>query len=145
MVHYTNRQSAELLSEMRALQTLPHPCDRSYAHTDYNVCRAPALVKTDTDSVVADEVTVTKTWSNKDDEWYARFCDIRPRSDTTGFLNPYLPDSGTLHSDAAEIRRCSEFAMCPVTHFHVGGRTVDTRRVRTYVANEDSLYGVQAV
>jgi hypothetical protein len=35
--------------------------------------------------------------------------------------------------------------MCPVVHFHVGGRTVDVRRVRTYVANEDSLYGVQAV
>jgi hypothetical protein len=137
MIHYTNRQTLELLSDMHVLQTLPHPCDRSYTHTDFNVCAGPAFIVTETDSAVADALTVTKTWSKEDDEWYARFCDMLPRSETSGFWNPYLSTSGTLHSAEAEIRRCSEFAMCPATHFHVSGRTVDTRRVRSYVANED--------
>jgi hypothetical protein len=87
---------------------------------------------------------VTKTWSKEEDQWYVRSCNMRPSRDVWGFLNPYLPESGTLHSAAADVRRCSEFAMCPVVHFHVRGRTVDTRRVRAYVANDDSLYGVQA-
>jgi hypothetical protein len=144
MVHYTNREKAEMLSEMRVLETWPHPCDRTYAHTDYNACRGPAQVTTDTATDAAEELSVSKTWSYEDDEWYARFCNMRPSREAWGFLNPYLPESGTLHSAAADVRRCSEFAMCPVVHFHVGGRTVDRRRVRTYTANEDSLYGVQA-
>jgi hypothetical protein len=68
------------------------------------------------------------------------FCDMRPSRASWGFLTPYLPQGGTLHSAASDVRRCSEFNMCPVVHFHVGGRTVDAPRVRTYVANEDSMY-----
>jgi hypothetical protein len=141
LVHHTNKERAEMLSEMRVLEMLAHPCDRTYAHTTYNICRAPAHVKADSDSVAAEELFVSKTWSHEEGEWYARFCDMRPSRVAWGFLNPYLPESGTLHSAAADVRRCSEFAMCPVVYFlHVGGRTVDARRVRTYTANEDSLY-----
>jgi hypothetical protein len=144
MVHYTNREKAEMLSEMRVLQTWPHPCDRTYAHTDYNTCRAPSHVATDTATDAVEELSVSKTWSYEGDEWYARFCNMWPSLEAWGFLNPYLPESGTLHSAAADVRLCSEFAMCPVVHFHVCGRTVDRRRVRTYTSNDDSLYGVQA-
>jgi len=143
MVHRTDRVRPELLSDMHVLEALPHPCDRTYTHTDFNVCALEGAVVTDTDYKTAEPLTATKTWSEENKHWYARFCDMRPRSETSGFLNPYLSASGTLHSAAAEIRRCSEFDMCPQTHFHVSGRTVDTRRVRTYVANEDSLYGIQ--
>ena len=145
LVHHTDRESPKTLRELGVLETLPHPCDRTYAHTNYNSCRAPALVKTESDSVAAEEMLVIKTWLQKQEEWYARFCDMRPSRASWGFLNPYLPQGGTLHSAVSDVRRCSEFNMCPVVHFHVGGRTVDVRRVRTYVANEDSLYGVQAV
>jgi hypothetical protein len=144
LVHYTNREKAEMLSDLGVLETKAHPCDKSYAHTDYKICRVPAQVTTGSASVTAEDLSVTKTWSKEEDQWYVRFCNMRPSRDAWGFLNPYLPESGTLHSAAADVRRCSEFAMCPVVHFHVSGRTVDTRRVRAYVANDDSLYGVQA-
>ena len=37
MIHYTNRQTLELLSDMHVLQALPHPCDRSY-NTQISMC-----------------------------------------------------------------------------------------------------------
>jgi hypothetical protein len=51
------------------LETLAHPCDRTYARTNYNSCRAPALVKTESDSVTAEEMLVIKTWLQKQEEW----------------------------------------------------------------------------
>ena len=144
LVHYTNREKVEILSYLGVLETLPHPCNKSYKHTDYNICHAPTHVTTGSASVAAEELSVTKTWSKEEDQWYARFCNMRPSCDAWGFLNPYLPESGTLHNAPANVRCCSEFVMCPVVHFHVTGRTVDTRLVRTYIANEDSLFCVQA-
>jgi hypothetical protein len=145
-IHYTNREKAELLSEMNVLKTKPHPCDRSYAYTDYKLCDADAYITTEFEEnpSIAEKVTVSKTWENKDAEWYARFCNMRPSRDSWGFLNPYVPESSTLHSVTSDIRRCSEYNMCPIVHFHVQGRTVDTRRVQAFVTNDESLYGISA-
>ena len=149
LLHHTDKETPATLHDMHVLKTLPHPCDSTYAHTDYNACHVDALITTDTDSRRATDMRASKTWALKDVDgellWHARFCDMRPRGSPTGFLHPYLPDTQTLHSAATDIRRCTEFMMCPFVHFHVGGRTVDTRRVRSYIANEDSPYGVQAV
>jgi hypothetical protein len=35
LVHYTNREKVEMLSYLGVLETLPHPCNKSYKHTDY--------------------------------------------------------------------------------------------------------------
>jgi hypothetical protein len=145
LVHYTNNDKPEMLRELNVLKTNAHPCDRSYAHTNYNVYSGPAHVKTSSDSVPAEKLLVMKTWSEEDGELYARFCNMFPSRAPSGFLNPYVPASGTLQDAAGDVRRCSEFGMCPTVYFHVGGRTVDARRVLTYAANEDSLYGVKAV
>jgi hypothetical protein len=69
---------------------------------------------------------------------------MRPKH-STSFLHPYVPATDTLHSATTDIRRCTEFMLCPFVHFNVGSRTVDKRRVRSHIANVDSPYGKQAV
>jgi hypothetical protein len=69
LVYHTDRESPKTLRELGVLETLAHPCDRTYARTNYNSCRAPALVKTESDSVTAEEMLVIKTWLQKQEEW----------------------------------------------------------------------------
>lgn len=143
MLHYTDRSTPATLSDLKVLQPVAHACDRSYMHTDYDVCNIPGKLNGFND---ARFVSVSQTWrqktENADKEWYARFCDMRPTS-ISGFLNPYAPNSETLHSAAQDIRRCAEYDLCPLIHFHVKGRTVENRRVIPYEANTDSVYGVE--
>ena len=37
LVHHTNRERAQMLSELRVLATLPHTCDRTYTHRRQHV------------------------------------------------------------------------------------------------------------
>jgi hypothetical protein len=145
VVHHTDRAGAETLQDLQILKTLPHPCDRTYSYTNYDVCNGPATRRDSTGGVdvPAKQLTVTQTWLQKDGHWHARFCDMRPNYPWS-FLNPYSPVSGTLHSATSDVRRCSEYNLCPSVHFQVSGRTVDTRRVRTYVRGVDAEYGVQS-
>ena len=59
------------------------------------------------------------------------------------FLQEQIKD--IIISATKDVRRCSEFAMCPTVHFHVSGRTVDSRRVRVHESSDDLRYGVRAL
>jgi hypothetical protein len=143
VVHHTDRAQAQTLQDLAILKTFEHPCDKTYSYTEYNICDAQAEITdnggSDTEAV---KLMVTKTWLHKDGHWHARVCDMRP-SYPWSLLNPYTPVTGTLHSATSDVRRCSEYNLCPSVHFQVSGRTVDTRRVRTYVRVFDAEYGME--
>jgi len=64
---------------------------------------------------------------------------MRP-SEPWSFLNPHTPTSGTLHSVTADVRRCTEYNLCPSVHFQVSVRTVDSRGVIVYEDARDVIW-----
>ncbi len=133
-VFRTNSAEGSTLLELKVLKPIAHPCDRSYAYTDFKACAAPA-VKSD-----ARELKAARTWQLTDDAWHARFCNMD--QDNPGFLNPYKPYPDTLKQATRDIRRCIEFGLCPETQFHVLGEAVEGRRVQVQIAQEDAADGV---
>lgn len=106
-----------------------HPCDRSYDKLeDFGFCALPAKLSSGNEPARGH---VLRTW----DADNAFFCDMDRREYAiTGFLSPYL-DYGadniprdTLANTAANLRRCSDFAVCPQVAFSVDDLVVTRGR-----------------
>jgi hypothetical protein len=143
-VFRTNRAEGSTLLELKVLQPLAHPCDRSYTHTDFKACAAPAVsTRGAGDFTVtsdAQELKAARTWQLRNDAWHARFCSMN--GGKKGFLNPYKTYPDTLKQATRDIRRCIEFGLCPETQFHVLGEAVEGRRVQVQIRKEDAADGV---
>jgi hypothetical protein len=112
-------------ASLNVLRTQPHECDRSHADKDFKACtEMKASIRPIQRNVLMDAspVRAAQTWHG---EWHARFCIMQGGGQASGFLNPYLPQGGTVNSARPDIRRCIEFDLCPATKFHVRGRAVE--------------------
>lgn len=144
MLLRTDSAEPQTLEHLGVLKTFSHPCDRSYAHTDFAACyNAANLVDQRADATIAAlPVKAARTWTRRNGVWNANFCAHQGASMVSGFLSPYNVE--TLHSAARDITRCSKLGLCPSTSFHIRGQEVEARRVRVYKLNEDSPNSVAA-
>ena len=147
LVWHTDRADAQNLQELKVLETQSHPCDRDYAHTDFQACFSaiPAVLadRAASPAEEAEPVLAARTWKLDKGTWHARFCSLQggERDDQTGFLSPY---PGALRTAARDIKRCYKLGLCPSTTFHVRGRQVEVRRVRVHVHDAEETTNVKA-
>ena len=147
LVWHTDRADAQNLQELKVLETQSHPCDRDYAHTDFQACFSaiPAVLADRAASTAeeAEPVLAARTWKLDKGTWHAQFCSLQggERDEQTGFLSPY---PGALLTAARDIKRCYKLGLCPSTTFHVRGRQVEVRRVRVHVHDAEETTNVKA-
>ena len=92
LVLRTDCGDAQSLEQLGVLRTLGHQCDRSYQHTDFQPCYAPATVAQilSGSSYTVQSVLAARTWQLEDSVWNAHFCALQG-GEASGFLSPY-PD-----------------------------------------------------
>ena len=125
----THDVESNTLMESNILFPNVHGCDRSYEHTEYGSCALHAQ----TMSLTTQPFSAVRTWKVENGTEYVRFCNMRERDGVTGFLAPYTPSKQTLLLAPQQIRRCTEFNICPTVNFHVRGIQVYRRRVHTVI------------
>lgn len=137
VVHHTDVADPQSLQSLAVLKTLGHQCDRSYTHTNFQVCfPKSSTFNTVNSNVDSTFIAAERTWKLDDGVWKVCFCAMQDAEEVSGFLHPHA--ERTLHIVARDIKRCIKWGLCSSTSFHVCGRAVEDRRVRAHTLSEDS-------
>jgi hypothetical protein len=150
MLQRTDDTDSLTLSERGVLKMQPHPCDRSYQHTELGVCTntnawvSPSLGFMPEEPLGGRRTRMRsmRTWHRKEDSNSVLLCNLADGA-RTGFLNPYKhyglgeEEEDTLRFVPQDVRLCREFEVCPVLKFWVDEKSVERRMIRTARAIED--------